>query len=476
MVDFKFQERATISGAINISQSALTKKQNASNSVKFKIGYEGEIAVGSTAEYYDSNDVLLIDGLIKGAKELSKDINSENRIYEITIYDYGYNLIDGNLLEVFRSISPEDLIEDVVLENGLTFNNLLPGASGITIPKKVYKDLNPIEAVNDMCNLLGANWRVIGTEFTLFRRGDFTSSEVIDGNSQWALNQDGWIDDTSKQAKTVIVKGATILQRTEEQIIDTNTIFTLSRTPEDMEVAGLTQTTESIVGDYVVDKEDKKVTFNSSKTDPTFFYSYLSQIRVEVGDGSPIKVLEKKYIEDITEARKLGRKYIEIFGDGIQSSTWLNTDMFNLDLTKFNVGDLINVYNKLNLSRDGKYEITKIVRKYPQKTEITVGEEVLSIFDWQAENKERQKQLEQKDQNDDFLQFDKFQTGKIKVKVSATITKLLVVINTGEILWASDTTQTNDSDLISDTGIDDDFALAYDDDGLPSGSFIDLTP
>ena len=476
MVDFTFQEKATIVDAIDISQSILTQKQNASRSMKFNLGYEGVIPKQSTTEYYDSNDVLIIDGKIKEAKELSKDPGSENRIYEITIYDNGYNLIDGNLNEIFRNISPEDLIEDIVLENGLTFNNLLPSPSGILIIKKRYADKDPMEGINDMCNLLGANWRVVGSQFTLFRKGDFTSSQIIDGTQSWALNQDGWIDDTEKQAKKVIVKGATILQRTEEQIIDTNTVFTLSRTPEDMEIAGLTQTTETIDGDYIVDKELKRVTFNTSKTDPTFLYSYNSQIRIEVGDGSPIKVLEKKYIEEVLEARELGRKYIEIFGDGIQTATWINKNIFDLDITQFNVGDLIQVYNKLNVDRNGKYEITKIVRKYPQKTEVLVGEDVLSLFDWQAESKERQKQLEQEDQNDDFIQFDKFSTGKVKVKLSATITKLLIVINTGEILWASDTPLANDADLISDTGPDIDYAIAYDDDGLPVGSFIDLTP
>ena len=474
MVDFKFQEKATISGALDVAQSILIKKQNSSKSVKFKLGVDGVIAINSTAEYYDSNDVLLLDGKIKGAKELTKDTNSENRIYEITIFDNGYELIDGNYNDTIRNLSPEEFIEEIVIANNLTFNNLLPAPSGINLPKKTYHDLDPIEPVNDMCKLLGANWRVTGSEFTLFRRGDFTSSEIINAFESWILNKDGWIDDTDRQATKVIVKGASILQRTEEQIIDTNTVFTLSRTPEDMEIAGLIQTTESIDGDYTVDKQAKQITFNVSKTDPTFLFSYLSQLRIEVGDGSPVKVLEKKYIEDITEARALGRKYIEIFGDGVQTSTWLNADIFNLDITDYNVGDLIQVTNKLNPDRDGKYEMTKIVRKYPQRTEILVGEDLLSIFDWQGESKERLKQLEQKDQNDDFNQFDKFSTGNVRVTLSSELTKLLIVINDGKVLWASDTTLATDADLISDIGLDADFAIAYDDDGLPAGSFIDL--
>lgn len=476
LADYIFQEKASLPSTIDISQSSLSLVKNSSNSIQFRIGHDGEIPLNAVAEYYDSSGNLILDGKIKEAKEVSKDINSDFRIYELTIYDFGYNLIDGNLNEIFRNISPEDLIEDVVEANGLTFVNLLPAASGLTITKKVYKDLDPMEAVNDMCDVLGANWVVTGTTFYLFRRGDFTCSESIDGNGIWAISSDGWLSDTDKQAKKVIIKGASILQRTTETLSGTGTEFYLSRTPEDVEISGLTQTTDSIDGDYIVDKEDKKITFDSSQTDPTVYYSYNSQLRIEVGDGSPIKVLEKSYIEDVAEARKLGRKYVAIYADGIQSSSWLTSEIYETDISVFRVGDLITVYNKINPARDGKYEISKVIRKYPQKIEVQVGEDTLSLLDWQGESKDRLKQLEQEDQNDDFNQFDKFSKGNISVNITSQITKLLIVENTGEILWASDTTLANDADLISDTGADEDYALAYDDSGLPSGSYIDLTP
>lgn len=471
MADFTFQERATGTN-INVAQSILTKKRNSCQSMKFKISYVGEITVGSTADYYDQDNNLIINGLIKEAKEIAKDINTEQRIYELTIYDYGYNLIDGNLNDVFRSLTPEEIIQDIIEENSLTFDNQLPAASGITIAKKVYKDLDPIEAVNDLCEMLGAAWRINQTTFTLFRRGDFLCTEEIDGTDKWAT--DGWSDDTDKQAKKIILKGAKILQRTSETVTGTDTTFTLSRTPEDMQISGLVQTTETIDGDYSVDKEAKQVTFDVAQTDPTFEYSYYSQLRAEIGDGSPIKVIEKNYIEDIAEARKLGRKYISIYGDGIQSSDWTTSDIYTFDITNFNVGDMINVKNKLSIARDGKYEITKIVRKYPQKIVISVGESSINIFDWQAESKGRLKQLTQIDQNDDYNQYDKFSTGDVKVTINSQLTKLLVVTNTGEILWASDTTLANDADLISDTGLDEDYPLAYDDDGLPAGTYEDL--
>lgn len=474
MADFVFQEKASIVGAIDISKSYLVDKENSSSSVKFLIGMTVPVIRDQTAEYYDSNDNLLLDGKIKKAKELSFDAATGSRIYEITIYDNGYNLVDGNTNEIFRDKLAEEIIEEVVEANGLTFVNQLPSSSGVLIPKKTYLDRDPIEPVNELCNTLGANWRVEGSTFYLFIRAQTLSSVTIDGKIGWTLNRDGWIDETDKKASTVIVKGAVITQRTAETVIGTGTEFILSRTPIDVEFVGLTQSTENIIGDYEVDKQEKKVTFNSPETDPEFFYSYESQVRVQIGDGDPIKVLDRNYIEDIAQGRKLGRKYLEIYSDGIQASTWINNDMFGLDINDLIVGYKINVLNKLNTSRDGPYVITKVIRKYPTQNLITVGEDETSIYNWQAESKDRIKQLEERDQNSDFVQLDVFKTGSVKPKITTTLTQYLVVINTGEILWSSDTTLANDADLISDTGPDVDFAIAYDDSALPVGSFIDL--
>ena len=453
MADFVFQENASISGATNISSSQLIKKENSSSSVKFRVGVDFEINIESTAEYYDSEDNLLLDGKIKTAKELSYDPFTGSRIYEITIYDNAYNLIDGNLNEVYRDKTPEEIIELVVEAFGLTFNNLIPSSSGIEIPKKVYLDRDPIDSINELSKTLGANWRVLGSNFYLFRRGDTLSPITINGNEGWAINKDGWIDDTDKKTSTVIIKGAVILQRTSETVTGTGTEFILSRTPVDVEIEGFTQTTENINGDYEVDKQAKKITFNTTQTDPEIVYSYESQVRAEVGDGDPTRVLNKSYIESNIEARKLGRKYVEIYGDGIQKAVWINNDMYSMNLNNLIVGQKIKVINRLNTNRNGEYIITRVVRKYPNQNQITVGEDETSIYNWQSESKDRIKQLEEKDQNSDFSQKDVFKTGKVKVKLTATMTKYLIVENTGEILWSSDTSLSNNADVITDDGL-----------------------
>ena len=471
MADFTFQERSTTD--ISVSQSAYYKQINKCSFVKFQAGYDGSITLDSTAEYLDSDGNTLIEGRMKVVKELVKDPNSDNRIYEIAIYDYGHNLIDENLNDVYRSVTVEDLIEDIVELYSLTFVNDLATASGITITKKVYKDIKPIDAVNELCKTIGAAWYVDNLNFHLFRRGEGVSSINLD--SEWN-NQKGWKDDTSKKATKVIVKGATILQRTTETVTGTGTEFTLARSPEDVQITGFEQTTESIDGDYEVDKQNKKVTFDATQTDPVINYSYYSQIRVEVGTGDVVKTLVKTYVESNIEARSLGRKYLAVYSDGVQSSVFNNVDVFGLDIRELICGEKINVVDSSDSNRDGEYVISKIIRKFPQKTEVTIGEDVEDIFDWQSESKDRIKQLEAKDSNDDYIQIDSFSTGTLTPKITGVITKLFVVINDGKILWASDTTLATDADLISDTGLDVDYALAYDDDGLPVGSYIDLTP
>lgn len=449
MVDFIFQENSTEN--INVSQSQITYKNNTCSNVKFHVGITGTISLDQTAQYLDESGNVIIEGKIKVLKEIVKDLNSERRIYEVQLFDYGYNLIDGVVNNVYRSLTVEGIIEAVVEANGLTFVNDLPTASGITIAKRVYRDLRPVEVVNDLCETLGASWRVAGTEFHLYRQGDYACTNVINESEGWK-NKEGWKDDTNKKATKVIVVGANIMQRTSETLTGTGTEFYTSWIPENIKISGLVQTTSNIAGDFTVDAQNKKITFNTSKTNPVVEYSYKSQVRAEVGEGSIIKTLKKSYIETFSEARKLGRKYLELYKDGIQNAVWQSNDIYGLDVRDLKCGYKINVTNRNNTPRNGQYIISQVVRKYPQGTEVTVGEDETSIFDWQVESKDRIKQLESQDNNSEFIQLDVPKSGKVKVNISGELTKLTIVENTGDILWASDDTLSNNADLIGEYG------------------------
>jgi len=98
------------------------------------------------------------------------------------------------------------------------------------------------------------------------------------------------------------------MQRTTESLTGTGTTFYTSRTPHDVQIEGLTQTTENIDGDYEVSKGDfedggtekkGKIVFEDEQEDPEVNYSYISQIRVQAktGAGDIYRGVQRKYIE-----------------------------------------------------------------------------------------------------------------------------------------------------------------------------------
>jgi hypothetical protein len=471
MSDYVFREGA-VTTEIKVSESSYLDQDNKVPNITIKFSYVGTITQNQTADYLDANGNYIIQsGKLKTIEELASEPSTGRKIYKATLYAFPA-LIDGNINEVYSNISPEGIVQDVVESLGFTFVNELPSPSGITIPSVTFQDFKPSEIISTYMNVLTANWRIEGTNFIVYRNGVSTLTNVnINAFEGWTIPE-GWKDDTTNQANKVIVKGANISQRTSETLTGTGTIFYTAYVPEDIQITGHTQTTDTIDGDYLVDKENKKITFESSQTNPVVTYTYNSQIRVEVGTGEIVKTITKTYLTTRDEARKLGREYLKIYKDGAQMGIWKNINFLNNNVLDFKRGYKINVLNIMNPDRDGAYVITKIKRDYPRSLDITVGEDVYNLFDWQNETKDRVKQLLQQSQNSAFVIKDIYQTGTIKAKITADVTSLFVVLDLGDVLFASDTTLASDADLISDTGLDADYALSYDNSAIPSGSKI----
>jgi hypothetical protein len=197
-------------------------------------------------------------------------------------------------------------------------------------------------------------------------------------------------------------------------------------------------------------------------------YTYKSQVRVELGTGKTV-LLEKKYIESKLEARKLAIEYKNRFEDGSQAAKWTKVSS---DIDSFVVGDMIYVLDVKN-NKTGYYLISGVTLELPKKMTLEIGEGEEDLFDWQKETIERIKQLEKNNTNSDFITLYDFLNTNVQISVSVAITKLQAVLDTGVVLFASETTLASDGDLISDTGIDADYALAYDDGSIPVDEFVD---
>ncbi len=403
-----------------------------------------------------------MNGYIKDLKEKAHEKTTGKNIYEVKIYDKAILLNEGNTNKFYPDGTQiTAIIQDIVESVGLTFSNNFPSADDITIERrKIYQDRNPMEAVNELCETLGAVWRVENSTFILYKYGEtYSSIDINAKDGDWFL-PDGWNDDTSRKYTRVIVKGAKILQRTTENLTGTDTVFYTTRTPEDVQIEGLTQTTETINGDYKVIKGDfevggstkkGKIIFNNSQTDPTINYSYYSRIRVESGSGK-CKEVQKNYIESSYEARQYARKFLNIYANGFSIGEFNHPYPTKFNFNNLILGYKVNVTNKLNPNRDGEYIITKLRREYPRRLAVTVGEDTTDLGDWRKETKDRVKQLEEIDQNADFIQIDENLSSSFNITATASFTHLFTVEETGEILFASETALTNESDMIYDDG------------------------
>jgi hypothetical protein len=444
-----------------ISWGAAIKKKDPRkpNVLKFSTLQSTTPQLNDEIKYYSLDNTQVFGGYLQ-------KIIDNSGYQSVEVSDYSVQLSQIKVNEVYESMSPEAIIEDIIDNyTDLTFSSSI--VTGITITKIVFKDEWGIDAINKMLELFNGGYSVsILKVFSMFVSSTNTCTKDIQLGRD--VLEGGWETDIQAKAEKVVVLGAIIDQRTSETLTGTNTVFYTTYKPTNTQVSGLQRTTEDIDGDYTVDEENKKITFDASQTDPVVSYTYQSQIRIELGTGKTV-TLEKKYIESKLEAIKLAMEYKNRFEDGSQSSKWLKIDS---DIDSYNVGDRIYVGDSKN-NKSGYYEIQSVTLELPKKMLIEVGEGEDDLFDWNKETMERVKQLEKNKTDSDFVtKFDYLKSG-IAVTLTTTITKLQGVISDGRILWASDTTLANDGDLISDTGIDADYAIAYDDSAIPADLFID---
>ena len=463
MTTFNFRLGKTLAGgqALSFGAKIFKKDPRKPNILKFGIIQDSTIQLGDEVLYYDLDNTQVFGGEIQ-------NIDDDTGVQFLEVADYSIQLSQNKINEIYPAgTAPEDIIEDII-DNYTDLTFVSSVSTGTTLDKKlVFKDEWLIDAIVKVLELFNGNYEVdINKNFTMtIMSSSLSTKDILYGRDK--LNG-SWKNDNQKKAEKVIVLGAIIDQRTTETLSGTGTVFNTTYKPENVQIAGLQQTTENIDGDFTVNVQNSEITFNSSKTDPDVSYTYKSQIRVELGVGKTV-LLEKKYIESKSEARTLATEYKARFEDGAQSSKWLTVSS---DIDSYIVGDLIYVEDDIHV-KTGQYEIKSVTLTLPNRMVIEVGENEEDLFDQTKETIERIKQLEATNENSDFVNKYDYLTELIDISVVTNFTELQTIESTGEILFASETTLANDGDLISDTGADEDFALAYDDGWVPVRFWID---
>lgn len=411
----KFKYGTTETGYIIVSSARYKKINTSISQMDFVLQSTlTTFLLDDDVEFYNSTTTLKFKGKITKVIE-------DNTLFSIEVKDLGNELITERFSEVYRSQSPEAIIENIITtKSDLTYSSTV--STGLTLGKHVFRDDLQIDGISKMMELFKGAYSINKSGlFTLIKKSNVLNSNgIISGVD---MLQGGWKDDANKKYTKIIVEGGNIQQRTTETLSGTGTVFNTTFIPKDLEISGLTQTTENIDGDYTVDEQNLEITFNGSQTNPVVSYTYESQVRVEIGEGRTLK-LQKSYLESTSEALSLALSALQLYQDGIQTSKWLKTD--GTDFEDYNIGENISVLDTNN-NKSSNYEITSIEYVYPSKLYLTVGESEDGIFDWQKESQQRIQELEQKDQNSEFVTKFNYNNNKILIRVTSNLTKLQTV-------------------------------------------------
>jgi hypothetical protein len=410
----KFKYGDTESGYLIVNVAKFKETSSTVSKMDFLLQSELTIfLLNDDVEFYNQTTTLKFKGKISKVSEI-------NTIFTIEVKDLGNELTNERFSQVYRGLSPEAIIEDIITtQTNLTFSSTV--STGTTITKQVFKDGLLIDSINKLMELFNGAFSISKTGvFSLVKKQGNTNPNSINTNNNDIL-QGKWVTDANKKFTKIIVDGANI----DQQTVDTSntgsfSIITLNQSPKDLKITNsagtvLKQTTSNIVGDYEVDIQAKTVSFSPNQTDPVADYTYESQVKVEIGSGATLH-LKKSYIETTNEALDLALSALTLFQDGIQTSKWLKSG--SLDFEDYTVGDNVSVSDGLNNISDD-YQVSEIVYEYPDRLYLSIGEDEDSLFNWQKETQQRIQELEQKDQNSEFITVFDFIRNKVQVQVSA---------------------------------------------------------
>lgn len=426
-------------GTSNCVSTKITKQTSENlDQCVVEVPFTFSISIGDELNVYDKDSTLLFKGLVQNIKI--------GGVKEVSVYDYGIQLMDTNINEIYSSQKAEDIIESIVTGNtDLTYVSTIVTSTPITT--LIVKDKRGWDVVNELCELLNASFRVDKNKtFYLELSEEDASSEIITTTNafidgEWDQNSDNLVN------KVTIIGDKQLFEKTETfngtGVEDT---FTLSEFPVDINVSvggvELTGYVEgaSTIADYSLDKATKDVIFESGSipaigTDNVVIrYTFSIDIKLVSQDDASItayggtnkrakeKKITKPYITSFQEARRYANYYLSTYAEPLLSSKWIINDYSKFE--NFVPNQIINIQDTIR-NIDDNFIIKKVEREFPGKLIVEVGWREDDILDWAKETQYRIKQLEEVDDNSTILQEYGFIQNKALVTVTTEVTRQL---------------------------------------------------
>ena len=418
-------------------QSVINKEDSTNTDVlALQIPFITSISVGDIVNYYDKDSTLIFHGIVQTIKT--------SGIKEVEVYDYGAELLQRTVNEIFNNQSPEEIIESIINDyTTLTYVSTI--TSGITISTYVANKKKAWDVVTELSEVLLANFRVDQNKnFQLELEGNTKSSKSITTGTLGNAILDGtWKEDKSKLVNSATVDGddRQIFEREPELYSGdgSTTEFSLSEIPLDIKVEHPVGTIKtgyvegSSTGDYTIDRDNKKVIFDTAPGSGTdnIQVTYTVSIPISVRRkskgsidiyGQHDKNYKKPYIKTRNDARDLALFIINRFSQPLKSATFIitsNTEFY--DFNSWLPNQVVDVTDNIfNIS--GSYIIREVERSNLGELKVTVGDPSDDFISWSKEAQQRIKQLEEKDDNATILSEDEFVSESITLQFDCGIT------------------------------------------------------
>lgn len=396
-----------------------------------EVPFDFSISIGDELNVYDKDSTLLFKGLVQNIKI--------SGVKEVVAYDYGVQLMDININEIYTDEKAEDIIEDIVTNRtDLTYVSTIVTSTPIT--SYLIKDKKGWDVVNELAELLNATFRVDKNKnfYLELIEEDYSTESITTEN---AVIDDDWDSNAEQLVNKVTIIGDKQLFEKTETFDGTGAedTFTLAEFPVDIniEVDGVEQTGyvegATTIADYKVQKGTKNIVFESgsipgSGTDNVVIrYTFSIDIKLVSQDKDSIdqyggpneipkeKKIVKPYITSFQEARRFANFYLGIYAQPLLTSTWIINDYTKFE--SFIPNQLINIIDSLR-NVNGSFIIKKVEREYPGRLKVDVGWREDDILDWNKEVQYRIKQLEEVDDNSTILQEYGFIQNNVQIQVS----------------------------------------------------------
>jgi len=391
--------------------------------------------VGDEVKFYDENGDLAFGGYIE----------TKNITGSLTLYceDYGSVLKHGITNKIYTDELPEDIIEDVVTDAGLTYVSTI--TTTVTIPVYAANKKNSQEIVEELTDRLLANYSTdVLKNFALELEGGDVSAKSL--SNQNAVKNGSWEEDITELINAVYVEGdSRSVFGTEDFFNGTGsqTEFVLTEIPIDITVEHPVNTIKTgyvenqSTGDYTILREEKKIIFDTAPSSGTnnvkSIYTYsipiVSRRRNKASIdlyGERNSIIRKNWILTRDDAKAYANFVITNFSTPLLNSKWIVTTQTDInDWQNFKPNELISVTDDLT-SISGDFIIRKIERKYGTNPalKVTVGSIQRNMALWNKEVADRIRQLEVRDDNSTQINEDEQVIESLKVNLTTEIIRI----------------------------------------------------